>query len=206
MAYVTHWQVLVFVFCLLFSCLSVQIHVRLSICDAFTPVVVYFPFTMLQNRCKSYRDYFLFTCVTVKRHALTFRHRRYRCTGSQGLPDLGYGPLIAVVWLLRAGKAIAGGFPPTAIARDVTSYTSYRIPSRWRIQCYVTIYVIYIPMVAAPLSQGVLLPLRNLENLSTPLVSWVTMIFPQALPGTSAVSKINYLGFSCLFHYCNSDR
>ena len=74
---------------------------------------------------------------------LTFMHRSIQCTGSQGPPGLGYGPPNAVVWLLLAGKAIAGGLLPTAVSWDVTSYVSYRISGRWHIQCYVTVYVMY---------------------------------------------------------------
>ena len=74
---------------------------------------------------------------------LTFVHQSARCTGSQGLPGLGYGPPVAAVWLPWAGKAIIGGLLPMAIARDVTSYTSYRTTSRWCVQCYVTVYIIY---------------------------------------------------------------
>ena len=74
---------------------------------------------------------------------LTFVHSSARCTGSQGLPGLGYGPPVATVWLPRAGKAIARGLPPMAIARDVTSYSSYRTTGRWSVRCYITIYVIY---------------------------------------------------------------
>ena len=50
MAYVTPSQVFFFVFCLLFF-LSIQIHVRLSICDcdAFTPVFVYFPYIIVSR-------------------------------------------------------------------------------------------------------------------------------------------------------------
>ena len=45
----------------------------------------------------------------VLREPLTFMHPHTRYTSSQGLPGLGYGPPKAVVWLLWAGKAIAGG-------------------------------------------------------------------------------------------------
>ena len=83
-----------------------------------------------------------YICNGVK-GTLTFVHRNVRCTSSQGLPGLGYGPPVAAVCLPRAGKAIAGGLPPTAVARDVMSYTSYRITSRWRVWSYVTVYVIY---------------------------------------------------------------
>ena len=78
-------------------------------------------------------------CDGVK-GTLTFMHRHTRCTSSQGPLGLGYGPPKAIVWLLQAGKAIAGGLPPTAVAQDVMSY---RISSRWRTQRYVTVYVIY---------------------------------------------------------------
>ena len=74
---------------------------------------------------------------------LTFVHRSHWCTGSQGPPGLGYGPPKAIVWLLQAGKAIAEGFLPMAVARDVMSYMSYLISGRWHIQCYVTVYVMY---------------------------------------------------------------
>ena len=69
-------------------------------------------------------------CHRVCGYALTFMHQKYQCTGSQGPPSLGYGPVITVVWLLWDGKASAGGFLPMAVARDVMSYASYRIPSR----------------------------------------------------------------------------
>ena len=81
-------------------------------------------------------------CNGVK-GTLTFVHRSARCTGSQGLPGLGYGPPVAAVWLPRAGKAITGGLPPTAVARDVMSYASYRTTGRWHVWCYITVYVIY---------------------------------------------------------------
>ena len=58
----------------------------------------------------------------VLRKPLTFMHWHTRCTSSQGPLGLGYGPPKAVVWLLWAGKAIAGGLLPTAVARDVMSY------------------------------------------------------------------------------------
>ena len=56
---------------------------------------------------------------------LTFVHWSNRCTGSQGPPGLGYGPQKAIVWPPQAGKAIAEGFLPMAVAQDVTSYVSY---------------------------------------------------------------------------------
>ena len=58
----------------------------------------------------------------VLREPLTFIHQCTQCTSTQGLPGLGYGPPEAVVWPLWAGKAIAGGLPPTAVARDMTLY------------------------------------------------------------------------------------
>ena len=81
-------------------------------------------------------------CNGVK-GTLTFVHQSVQCTSSQGLPVLGYGPPVATVWLPQAGKAIARGLPPTAVARDVTSYVPYQTTGRWCVQCYVTIYVIY---------------------------------------------------------------
>ena len=63
-------------------------------------------------------------CNGVK-GTLTFVHRNARCTGSQGPAGLGYGPPVAAVWLPRAGKAIAGGLLPMAVAQDVMSYVSY---------------------------------------------------------------------------------
>ena len=74
---------------------------------------------------------------------LTFVHQNTWCIGSQGLLGLGYSPPVAAVCLPRAGKVIASGLPPLAIAQDVTSYASYQITGRWRVQSYVTIYVIY---------------------------------------------------------------
>ena len=62
---------------------------------------------------------------------------------SQGPLGLGYGPPNATVWLLRASKAIARGFPPMAVARDMTSYASYQISSRCRMRCYITTYIMY---------------------------------------------------------------
>ena len=71
-------------------------------------------------------------CITGNSHmcngekgTLTFVHWSHQCTSSQGPPGLGYGPSEAVVWPLQAGKAIAEGFLPTAVARDVMSYVSY---------------------------------------------------------------------------------
>ena len=81
-------------------------------------------------------------CNSVK-GTLTFVHWSTQCTGSQGPPGLGYGPPNAAVWLLWAGKAIARGLSPMAVALDVTSYASYRISSRWHIRCYITIYIMY---------------------------------------------------------------
>ena len=40
-------------------------------------------------------------------------------------PGLGYGPLTASGMAVTGWEAIIGSFPPTAIARDVTSYMSY---------------------------------------------------------------------------------
>ena len=74
---------------------------------------------------------------------LTFVHRSTQCTGSQGPLGLGYGPLIAMLWLLRAGKVTVMGLLPMAVTWDVMSYASYRISGRWRIWWYVTIYVMY---------------------------------------------------------------
>ena len=115
---------------------------------------------------------------------LTFVHRSHWCTGSQGPLGLGYGPPKAVVWPLRASRAIAEGFPPTAIAWDVTSYVSYWISGRWRIRCYVTVYVMYWryksgcnPVPGSPFASPVA------GDLSTPLASWVTVIISQALIG-----------------------
>ena len=65
MAYVTHCQALVFVFCLPFFCLLRDtctfiylwcIHTR----SVYFPCIIVY---MLQNRSKSYREYFLFTCM-----------------------------------------------------------------------------------------------------------------------------------------------
>ena len=76
-------------------------------------------------------------CVTVLREPWPL------CTGSQGLPGLGYGPPVAAVWLPQAGKAIAGGLLPTVVGRDMTSYASYWTTGRWHVRCYITVYVIY---------------------------------------------------------------
>ena len=81
-------------------------------------------------------------CVMVKRKP-DLCAPRHQCTGSQGPPGLGYGPPIAALWLLWAGKAITRGFPPTAVARDMTSYASYQISGRWHMQHYITTYIIY---------------------------------------------------------------
>ena len=81
-------------------------------------------------------------CNGVK-GTLTFVHRNAWCTSSQGPPGLGYGPPVATVWLPWAGKMIAGGLLPMAVAWDVTSYASYRTTGRWLVRCYVTVYVIY---------------------------------------------------------------
>ena len=89
------------------------------------------------------RPSFYLTYVMMLRGTLTFVHQSTRCSGSQGPLGLGYGPPNATVWLLQAGEAIARGLLPTAVARDVTSYASYRISSRWCIRCYVTVYVMY---------------------------------------------------------------
>ena len=100
---------------------------------------------------------------------LTFVHRSARCTSSQGLPGLGYGPPVATVWLPWAGKAIAGGLLLTAIAWDVTSYVSYRTTDRWCVRCYITVYVIYWqyksscnPILGSPFASPVAI------DLSTP--------------------------------------
>ena len=138
-------------------------------------------------------------CNGVK-GTLTFVHWNAWCTGSQGPPDLGYGPPVATVWLPWAGKAIAGGLPPTALAQDMMSYMSYQISGRWRVQCYVTIYVMYWwyksscnPILGSPFASLVA------RDLSTPF-SQLSHRNPlsRALPGTPEVSKINYLGLSYL--------
>ena len=66
-----------------------------------------------------------------------------QCTGSQGLPGLGYSPAVATVWLPQTGKVIARGLLPMAVAQDMTSYASYWTTSRWCVRCYITVYVIY---------------------------------------------------------------
>ena len=45
-------------------------------------------------------------------------------------PGLGYGPLTASGMAVTGWEAIGSSFPPTAVARDVMSYASYRIPGR----------------------------------------------------------------------------
>ena len=107
-----------------------------------------------------------------EKETLTFVHWSHRCTGSQGPPGLGYGPPNAAVWPLRAGKAIARGFLPMAVARDVMSYVSYQISGRWRMQCYITAYVMYRryksscnPVQGSPFASLVA------GDLSTPLAS-----------------------------------
>ena len=124
-------------------------------------------------------------CNSVK-GTLTFTHWSIWCTGSQGPPGLGYSPPNAMVWLLRASKAIAGGLLPTAVAQDVMSYASYQISSRWHIRCYVTIYVMYWwcksgcnPVPGSPFASPV-----------THLANWATItLSPRPLPGTPEVSK-----------------
>ena len=83
------------------------------------------------------------TMCNGEKGTLTFVHRSHWCTGSQVPRGLGYGLPNAAVWLLWAGKAIARGFSPMAVARDVRSYASCQISGRWRMRCYVTIYVMY---------------------------------------------------------------
>ena len=115
---------------------------------------------------------------------LTFVHQSHQCTGSQGPLGLGYSPPKAIVWLLQAGKAIAEGFPPTAVAQDVMSYMSYQISGRWHIRCYVTIHVMYRryksgcnPILESPFASLVA------GDFSTPLASCITIILSWALTG-----------------------
>ena len=106
--------------------------------------------------------------VTVKRHALTFMHRKYRCSGSQGPPGLGYGPLAVLVWLSGASKQ------SWVVSRQ------WPLPRMWHQMCHTespvddvvphTSYSSGIKTVV-PLSWGVLLPLRKSENISTPPAS-----------------------------------
>ena len=118
-----------------------------------------------------------------KGNTLTFVHKRYWCTGSQGPPGLGYCLLTAAVWLLQASHqwpllrmwchmhhtkfTVDGTYGDTSPYTSHTGFLKVAVPSSWR----------------------VLLPLWIQENLSTPLASWVTLILPEALQGTSAVSK-----------------
>ena len=84
----------------------------------------YFGYANLED-CFFRDTYYFYAMCNGEKGTLTFVHRSHRCTGSQGPPGLGYGPLNAAVWLLQASKAIARGFLPTAVARDVMSYASY---------------------------------------------------------------------------------
>ena len=73
------------------------------------------------------------------REAMTFLHWKDRCTGCQGPPGPGYGPINTVVCRLRDGKATAGNVLPTMVAQDVMSY---RMSGRWRMRLYVAAYII----------------------------------------------------------------
>ena len=61
--------------------------------------------------------------VTVKWYVLTFMQRKYWCPGSQGhwpwLQPMSPYRLVVMGW-----NMLVGGFPPTDIARDVTSIMS----------------------------------------------------------------------------------
>ena len=111
----------------------------------------------------------LYICNGVKGD-LTFVHWSTWCTGSQGPSGLGYSPPSATVWLLRASKVIIVGLLSTTVTQDMTSDTSYRISGRWRIQCYVTVYVMYRqyksgcnPVLGSPFASLVA------RDISTPL-------------------------------------
>ena len=139
--------------------------------------------------------------------AMTFLHWNNWCIGSQGPWGPGYGLISAAVCQLWAGKATARGISPTAVTRDVTSYVSYRISGRWHMRSCVTAYVIFrrYKSGCTPIP-GSLFVSPVAGDLNTLLASRVTVSFPRARPGTSAVSKLKSLGFSCLFCYCNTDR
>ena len=138
---------------------------------------------------------------------MTFPHWSNWCIGSQGLWGPGYGLISAAVCQLRAGKATTIGISPTAVAQDVMSYASYQISGRWCMRSCVTAYVIFqqYKSSSTPIL-GSLFVSPVAGDLNTPLASRVTVSFPQARLGTSAVSKLKSLGFSCLFCYCNTDR
>ena len=119
-------------------------------------------------------------------------HQKYWCTGSQGPQGLGYSPLTASSMLLQARKqssAVSCQWPLPRMWHH-THHTEFPVDGMCGVMSPHTSYSGSIKAVA-PLSQGVLLPLRKTENLSTPPASWVTMIPPQALPGHPAV-LINY--------------
>ena len=73
------------------------------------------------------------------REAMTFLHWKDQCTGCQGPPGPGYGPVNTAVCQLGDGKATASNALPTLVARDVMSY---RMSGRWRMWLYVATYVI----------------------------------------------------------------
>ena len=120
-------------------------------------------------------DYSEISCVTVKRYAPTFVHQKYRWSGSQG-PWPWLLPILASGLAVMGRNASVGGFPPTAIAQDMTSNASYRIPGRWHMWCDITAYVIFrwYKSGCAPFP-GVLLPLGDTENISTPPASWASL-------------------------------
>ena len=70
---------------------------------------------------------------------MTFLHRKDQCTGCQGPPGPGYGPVNTTVCQLWDGKATAGNALPTVVAQDVMSY---RMSGRWHMQLYVAAYII----------------------------------------------------------------
>ena len=81
---------------------------------------------------------YLYICHGT-REAMTFLHRKDRCTGCQGPPGPGYSPVNTTVCRLQDGKATTGNALPTVVAWDVTSYQMSR---RWRMQLYVATYII----------------------------------------------------------------
>ena len=73
------------------------------------------------------------------REAMTLLHRKDRCTGCQGPPGPGYGPVNTAVCQSRDGKATAGNALPTVVTRDVMSY---RTSGRWHMRLYIAAYII----------------------------------------------------------------
>ena len=98
---------------------------------------------LMQYLKQMVEDNVLFTKVISKFKPVTFMYRKYQYTSSQDPPGLGYGPSTTYSMAVTGWEAIASSFLPMAVARDMTSYVSYQIPSRWHDQCYITEYIIY---------------------------------------------------------------